>query len=406
MFTDSVLFVNAMTFLSINAMITYFLNSLGASTFQIGLANALVSVGSFMSQPYFANKVMNLPFKLHSFIKYLFIQRVFFLVFVMTIPLLATRNPEAMIILFLICWTVFNFFVGCYGPFYMSLFAKMVAVQQRGKLKGFSGGFGNLLALGSAYAAGVILKDVPYPYNYTAIFAAGVLILMADAVVFAVMKEESDQVTPLNMKYFQYFKNIPELIRENKRFKTLVLAFSFILVSQVSLAYYALYAIRVYHIPPSDVAVFTAITGLINIGGSVMVGVLADKYSHRLILLISSLCAAAAGFLVLGVHHIAAVYAAFALTTLCLCGYNLSSGIVIIENVSHEKLPMCISVNALITLIISAVVTLGSSFLIDAFSFGSVFLISAIAGLIGFASLFYGFRKKGVQAPADLSHHA
>lgn len=112
MFTDIILFMNAMTFLSVNAVITYFLAHLGASTFEIGLVNALVSIGSFVTQPIFAKKVMNLPHKLHAFAKILFIQRLFFLAFVLTIPFIAESHPRIMVALFLLCWAVFSLFVG------------------------------------------------------------------------------------------------------------------------------------------------------------------------------------------------------------------------------------------------------------------------------------------------------
>lgn len=388
MFTDTVLFVNAMTFLSINAVITYFLSNLGATTFEIGLANALVSIGAFITQPIFAKIVMNLSYKLKTFVKILFIQRVFFLLFILTIPMIAESHPRFMVVLFLICWAIFSCFVGSYGPFYLSLFAKMIAEQKRGRLRGYSAGIGNLLALGSAYLIGIILQDVKFPYNYTVIFALGVLLLLLDVLTFALMKETPDQVTKIDFNYFQYFKSIPAIFRENKKFKRIVLGFSFMVMSQVSLAYYALYAVRVYDITPAQIALFTAITGLINIIGSILFGILADKYSHRFILLISSSLGGLAGFIVIGIEQLWAVYAAFALTTLCLSGYNLSSGILIIENVQREKLPMYISMNTMITLVVSSVVTVGSSFLADYLSFGSVFVIAGVSGWIGCLALY------------------
>ncbi len=397
MFTDTVLFINAMTFLSVNAVITYFLANLGASTFEIGLANALVSIGAFISQPIFAEKVMNLSYKLKTFVKILFIQRIFFLAFVMTIPLFSESHPQLMVVLFLICWAIFNVFVGSYNPFYMSLFAKMIAEQHMGRLRGYSGGFGNLLALGSAYATGVILRDVQFPYNYTIIFALGVIFLLLDVLNFSLMKEKPDQVTKISMNYFQYFRSIPALLREDSRFKRMVIGFSFMVVSQVSLAYYVLYAVRAFDAQASQVALFTALTGVINIIGSVLFGILADKYGHRFILLISSACGGAAGFLVFGVEQLWAVFAAFALTNLSLSGYNLSSGILIIENVQREKLPMCVSVNAMITLVVSSVVTMGSSFLVDWISFQSVFLVAGAAGWLGCAAL-YSRQTKAVSS--------
>jgi len=120
-FIDTVLFINAMTYLSVTAVITYFLNTLGASTFQISLASILVSVGTFISQPIFAKKAAGLTIKLKSFLRILSIQRIFFLFFVMTIPMLVSAGYYLAIMAFLICWGIFSFFVGSYTPFYMAL---------------------------------------------------------------------------------------------------------------------------------------------------------------------------------------------------------------------------------------------------------------------------------------------
>ncbi|KIL38969.1 hypothetical protein SD70_23290 [Gordoniibacillus kamchatkensis] len=233
LFMDTVLFVNAMTFLSVNAVITYFLATLGADTFEIGLVNALVSIGSFVSQPFFAKKVMNLSHKAKTFVKILFIQRIIFLAFVLTIPLIAESHPKLMVVLFLVCWAVFNLFVGSYGPFFMSLFAKFVAERARGRLRGFSNGAGSFLALGSSALCGVILSEVPYPYNYTLIFAIGVVLLLLDVLTFVLMKEiEPDAVTKVDFNYFQYFKAIPAMFREFKAYGRTVIGFSFTVAAQ------------------------------------------------------------------------------------------------------------------------------------------------------------------------------
>jgi MFS family permease len=382
-FNGSILFTNAMTFLSINAVITYFLAELGASTFEIGLANALVSIGAVLSTPIFAKIVMNLSYKVKPFTRILLTQRVFFLVFVMCIPLFAESQPRLMVILFLICWSIFSLFIGSYSPFYMSLFAKMIAVHRRGRLRGYSGGTANLIALGTAFLTGVLLKEIPFPYNYTIIFAMGVLLLIAEAYNYSLMREQPDQVTPVEMKYIEYYKSIPVMFRENPAFLRLVVGFSFLMISQVSLAYYALYAVRSFDINGQQVALFTAVTGFVNVIGNIVFGILADKFGHRVVVLLSAMFGAAAGFLAFGVPQLWAVYVAFGLTNLCMSAFYLSSGILIIDLVSKEKLPMYISMNSMLTLMVSSLVTVGSSFLVDAISFGAVFVIAGFAGVFG-----------------------
>ncbi|WP_165971891.1 MFS transporter [Paenibacillus piri] len=404
LFSDAVLFTNAMTFLSVNAVITYYLSYLGASTFEIGLANSLVSIGAFVSQPIFAKKVMNLSSKQKPFVGILLLQRLLFLLFVLTIPLYAVSHPQVAVVLFLAGWAVFSFFIGAYSPFYMSLFAKMVSDQKRGRLKGYSGGIGNLLALGSAYGIAFVLEHVAFPYNYTLLFSIGIAFLLLDVLVFALMREEPDQVTKFEINYLQYFKAIPAVFSSNPRFGSIVAAFSFMVISHVSLAYYALYAIRSFHAAGPQIALFTAITGVINIVGNVVFGLLSDKLGHRWILVISAACGCLAGLLAVLIPQLWVVYVAFALSSLGLCGYNLSSGIFIIDNVQREKLPMYVSVNILFTLVVSSAITVGGSFLVEYLSFYTVFGIAGLSGLISGWVLYRldAKRRQSVRKPGRL----
>ncbi|TBL79028.1 MFS transporter [Paenibacillus thalictri] len=384
-FMDTVLFVNAMTFLSVNAIITYFLANLQADTFEIGLVNALVSIGSFISQPLFAKLVMNLSHKAKMFAKILFIQRISFLLVVAAVPLFAESRPQLMVLVFLIGWAIFNLFVGSYNIFYMSLFAKLVTPNARGRLRGFSSGAGSVFALGSAALCGVLLTKVPFPYNYTVIFAAGVALLLLDVLMFRLMKEhEADEVAKVNFNYFQYFKAVPLMFREFPQYKRTVAGFAFIVASHSALAYYTLYAVRTFEAGSTTIALFTAITGLANIAGSVIFGIMADRIGHRHVLMAAAIAGGLGSLLIVSFHGLWSVYAAFALTNICIIGYNLSGSVFILEQIPRSRLPMAISINSMFSLCTSSVVLIGSSWVADYLSFQAVFLFTGLCGIAGF----------------------
>jgi MFS family permease len=382
MFLDKIFFINAMAFISINSVIPYFLDNLGASTFEISLASVLAALGTLITQPIFAKLAMKLPYKLKTLVKILFLQRVLFLIFVISIPFVASKSPILMIVLFLLCWGMFNLFVGCYGPFYMSIMPKLISNEQRGRLLGFGNAFGSIIAIGSSVLIGVLLDKVVYPYNYTIIFTIGVIILFVDVFVFHFMVNEApDEVAKSDLGYFQYFKYIPKVLKGNKKFFQVVIGNSFFTVATMVLAYYTLYAIRNYNIGAAEIAIFNGIAMLVNIFGNILLGIIADKLGHRLSLQYSAFFGLSAGVVVLAINSITAVYIAFALTSLCACGYQLSSWIFIIEHSPKEELPIYISINSMITLIISSIVLTISGIVIDRFSFQPVFVLTLITGL-------------------------
>lgn len=391
MFSDNMLFTNAMTFISVNAVIAYFLNTLGASTLQISLASALVSLGAFLSQPIFVKLAMERSYKIKIFAKILYAQRIFFLIFILTIPYFAKTNPHFTITLFLICWGIFNLFTGSYSPMYSSLLAKMIPHRQRGRMLGLAGGLGNIIALGASFAIGLILKNLPYPYNYTLIFLIGIFILLLDVVVFQLMKEPPDVVTGKYVSYFKHIRGIPKYLKSNINIKKIIIGNSFIVISNVALGYYVIYAIRTYGARAEEVALFTGLAVITNVFGSTVFGFLADKYGHKLILQGAALFSMMAGIVILSIHVMFAVYFAFALSTLCSSAFNLSSNVLIIHNSPKDQIPVYISANSMITLILYSTVMIASGYVIDKLSFTPIFVIISIAGFL--ALLVFKFAK-------------
>lgn len=382
LFLDKIFFINAMAFLSINTVITYFLNELGANTFVISLATILASLGILMTQPIFAKLAMKLPLKIKIFFKILLVQRLLFLIFVLFIPFIAAKSDTIMVVMFLIFWTTFNLFVGSYGPFFMSIMPKLISREQRGRMAGYGLATGSLIAIGSAILIGKLLSQVIYPYNYTLIFGIGIFILFIDALLFHFMETETpDPITNQNFGYLQYFKYVPQVLRTNKKFTTIVMGSCFFVISNISLTYYGLFAIKTYHAGAKEIAIFTGITMAINVLANLILGILGDKKGHGLVLQLSALSGVVAGIIVLTTHSLFAVYVAFALSAFSMCGYQLSSGMLIIESVPKEELPLYISVNTIISLILSSIVMLISSVIIDQVSFKPVFILTFLCGI-------------------------
>jgi len=390
LFLDTILFVNGMAFISINAVIPYFLNELGANTFEISLAGALVSIGSFITQPIFAQLAMNLPVKNKIFAVILTLQRFIFMVYAIIMPYLVQINFQVTIVSFLIFWGIFNMFVGSYSPFFNSILAKTIAGNQRGRLIGYSGAVGNILAFGAAILVGVILKNVSFPYNYAWVFGIGAFLLLLDAWDFIPIKELPDTaVQKKKLSYWNYIKNMPKILRQYPRVAKSVYANGFIVVSNIALNYYTLYAIRKYEIDPAQVAVFTAIGVIFNTLGNAGLGIIADRYGHRHVLQCVAIFGVLAAIIVLGVQNLYAVYVAFALSSLAVSGYNISCSMHVIQNSPGDQIPIYVSINTMITLLVSSAVTMLTGVLIDRVSFVPLFILTGLSAAGGFLQLHF-----------------
>ncbi|MFN3699845.1 MAG: hypothetical protein ACK4SU_06555, partial [Dictyoglomus sp.] len=134
-FIDPALFINGMIFLNINTVIPYFLLSLSATTFHISFDNFLLTLGSFLPSIFVAKYVQNLKVKTKIFAKLLFIQRINFLLFALSIPFLLRNFGNIFTVyLFLFFYGLFNMFVGTYGPFSFRILNKIIPSDERGKI--------------------------------------------------------------------------------------------------------------------------------------------------------------------------------------------------------------------------------------------------------------------------------
>ncbi len=381
-----------MTFLSVTVVIPYFLSGLGASTFEISLAIALPSIGTFITQPVFARKAMSLNRMVGTFCKLLIIQRVIFLAFIFSLPLFKSADPRITIILFLICWGVFNLFTGCYIPFHTSIFSKMVPPSQRGRILGYGGATANLIALASSYAVSVLLKNLAYPMNYTLIFLAGNILLFGNVYALSRLDEPSDEKPAEVMNYFKYAAMFKEILTRDRKFTLMVTAYSFISISVISLSFYTVYAVRNYQMGANAVGLFSAITVAAVTLGNLLFGTMGDRYGHRAVLQASAVCGMAASAAVIGVTGIQGVYISIVLSNLCYIGFGISNRVYIIENCSQDKLPVYLSINNMLTMVVTAVMTIAASFVIDKASFGALFAICGVAALFALV-IFTGLKK-------------
>lgn len=392
-FMDTVIFTNAMTFLSITAVIPYFLIKLGANNVDISIANVLTSMGTLIPQIFIARWVSGMRYKSKMFTGVLVVQRVFFLIYIFTIPYFATHYPSTAVVMFLICWGVFSFFVGSYSPFYYGVMTKVIPYDKRGKLLGYAYSFGNISALLSSYILNVILNKFKFPMNYTYALGLGTVLLLLDAFVFFLIKEPPDEIISHGESVLKFFGEIPKVLKEDKRFRDAVLSFICIVITNISLSYYAVYATRNFNAKPSDIAIFTAIGIAAGVVMYIALGHISARIGHRMVLVMASVFGILAAANILLVHSILGAFVSYGLSTVCLSGYTLSSGILVSKFATQDKMSFYIAIFNTMTQLVSAVVFMISGPLIDKFGFSSIFIICLIFAIIALCQLLFKVKE-------------
>ena len=391
-FADNTAFQPAMTLISITAVIPFFLEQLGASTMQTAMAASITFICSFVSQPFFGSIASHSKKLNKTFGNILLLQRVIFLAFILSMPLFS-GNHALLVWLFLFFWGVFNIFVGSYSVFFTPLMLKLLPPNRRGLIRGLGFALGSALGVGMASLIPAILRSVSFPGNYTLVFSLGIVFLLIDVILFFLMREHEDIEPRIPMGIIQYLKGIPVSIMENARFRAMILTCMFLITANSLLAYYALYAIRVFQASESHIAALAALAVISNAAGQVCFGFIIDRRGPKTTSIIAAILVISAGLLALSTNSLNLFFAAWILANLANSSTEMTVAMFLGEVSPPPKLPLYVGVNTTISLALSSAVLLLLAPVLEHVGFKLLFVAIFACGSLSLAFNLFVLRK-------------
>jgi len=373
-FVDGISFMPSMALISITAVIPFFLDQLGATTFQIGLATAMTLICALLTQPFFGFLASRSKIMHRTFAKILLLQRVIFIAFILSIPLFSGNNP-ALIIIFLAAWCVFNLFVGSYTVFHTPLVIRLLPPNKRGTIRGIGFAIGSFLGVGMAALIPLILGRIAFPYNYMVIFLLGSFFLIVNAIVFFFLRQSDEQkpVEPLSLP--QYLKNMPVTIKESPAFRAMILTSLFLVVANSMLPFYMLYAIREFSVTEMHLAILAGLQIFTAAIAHITFGQIVDRFGPRIVGLIVAILILSGGILALTTNTLYLFFVVWVLANIGNNGSMTAISLLLGEVSPSEKLPLYVGVHFTISMAVSAVIVLVLSPVLENLGFVPLFMI-------------------------------
>ena len=379
-FIDGVSFMPSMALISITAVIPYFLDQLGASTFQLSLATSMTLICVFLTQPVFGHIASHSAAMHKTFGKILLIQRFIFLVFILLIPVFSGNNTT-LINLFLSFWCVFNLFIGSYTVFHTPLVIRLLPPDKRGTVRGVGFSIGSLLGVGMSALIPAILGYFAFPYNYMAIFSLGLFFLFINAIIFFFMRQAKDSEPNEPMSLPQYIKKMPSSIKENPAFRSMILTCIFLAVANSILPFYTLYAIRVFSATEAHIAILAGLAIMSGAIAHTVLGYVVDKFGPRIVAVIVACLLITASTLALTTGSLTLLFVIWVLANIGNNGTMIAIQLLIGEVSPTAKLPLYVGVYSSISTALAAVIVLLLAPLLEGLGFTTLFVIVLTCGL-------------------------
>ncbi len=394
---DGALYAFGMSFVALNTVLPVLVEKIGGSNIAIGLITVVWTLGFNFPQIFVANYVQKYEPKKRLMLATSIGQRIPWLLLGLICFFLIGRvtGPVGLVLFFVLFGTAA---IG--GSInltaWFSFVMRITPVRLRGRLFAARGVSGAILGVLGGFLVEIILSSVSYPDNFGILFLTAFLCMMLSYLSLSTLHEGKPRPTVPGVNYSKFFKDLPRILAREKNFRNFMIWDSLLMASTMAGAFYIVHAIKEFSLSYWYAGTFTVVNMVSMIAGDLLFGFLADRFGHKVNLLLAGLFAFAAAVLAILAPSVQVYFLVFVFWTF-MTGLNGVSRLPVIAEISPEhELPTHI---ALANMIDSPFALTGilAGFIANVGGYNFVFGIAALFAILSVAWLFFMFdepRKK------------
>lgn len=297
-------------------------------------------------------------------------------------------STQFSVLLFLSLLFILAMFGGFGGLPWFQVYTKTVPVKLRGRLLAVRSLIGSLCGAIGGYSVSVIIAALKFPLDFSVLFFCAFIFTMISNYALSKINEVSvNEISFEAPKRFFLFAEAKRILTINKPFRNYLFADGFILMSMTATAFYSVYAIEKFHLPPAYAGTFTVIYMLGGVFSNIIFGYIGDTFGHKINLLILLVCSAGAAMMAILSPNIL-LYAIVYILVACTYSILLISRMPLVaEMCSESERPMYVGI---INTLTAPTVFIGVVYglIVEAVGYISIFFITIAISLIGFYLLY------------------
>lgn len=373
-----------MSFASQATVLPAFAAHLGASNIVIGAIPAVLTLGWFLPSLFVAPHTESLPRKLPFVLRYTVWERVPLVALALVAFFVAEPAPGLALGVFLLLLMLMTGVGGALMPAWMDLVGRAIPTRVRGRFFAVANLLASAGGLLGSFLTAYVLATVSAPASYGLCFLTGALFLGLSYVSLASTREPPAPGPAPAVSLGAYIRGIPALLRRDANLTWFLVARTFGIAGAMANGFYTVYALRRYEAAEWQVGVFTTLLMVGQMAGNVVLGGLADRAGHRLVLVVGVAVLAAGNALALASHSLDAFSLVFALVGVHFAAIHISSRTILLELAGADaERPTYIGLGNTALAPATFLAPLAAGVMADTLGFESVFATAAVCALIG-----------------------
>jgi MFS family permease len=280
------MFIFAEALMSLDTVLTWFVQQLGGSNFLIGLVGPMRDAGWFLPQLFVSHPLQRRPYKLPLYRRAAAVRIVVWLVWTVATFVLAANFP-ALLLVFFVAFAVNSLASGFAGLPFMEVVAKTIPPRRRGTYFGSRIFAGSLLGLVASVLVAVMLSEqnsLPFPQNVGILFIISWVAAMIGLTAFGLVKEPPSDVRDDGATFTAHLQRAARLPKHNRNLRYLLIARVVILLSYVAGPFYSIFSINVLHAPASIIGVYVGVRTIVALATNPVWSWLSDRHGNKLVM--------------------------------------------------------------------------------------------------------------------------
>jgi MFS family permease len=379
---DGAFFGFALGFASFVTVLPLFVSTMTNSAILIGLIPAIPSVGWQLPQLFTARQVTRLSRYKPTVILMTIHERLPFLglaIVAWFLPVL--RRDTALWLTFgLLTWQ------GLGGGFtataWQSMIGKIIPAKHRGIFFGSQAAAANLFASGSAVLAGILLERLDSPLDLTICFLLASVSMAVSWVFLAKTREPDRPPVDTNENRSDFWSSVGAILQRDVNFRWFLVARLLSPMATVAFAFYTIYAVRHHGMSESTAGLVTAVYAVTQTAANPIMGWVGDRWSHRAVIEIGALAAAASASLAWWAPDMTWFYLVFILAGIANIGFWAIGLALTLEFGTEAERPAYIGLANTLVAPSAILAPLVGGWLADSAGYPAAFLASAASGLL------------------------
>ena len=360
--------VNAPTF------VPAYLHLLSGSDIVVGLGLALQQAGGVLSAIIGATQIEHRKYVLKVSMVLGALMRLQILGLALSGWLLSGRALLIAVLFFLFMLGLFS---GPQNVVFQFLLAKVIPIQWRGRLQGLRNMFGGLVAAVLAYWAGhTLIGEHELGNGYSATFLAAFALTSMGLILLGVLIREPEPPSlRAPMRMADRFREFPALLRGDPDFFFFMIARSFAVAGRVASPFYIIYAARHIALTGQTIGLLTFGFLIASTVSNLLWGPLADRYGFRASFVGALSLWVAATILLMSVHLVWPIFAAFFGLGAAAAGYQISSQNIVLEFGHRDDMAMRLAMSNTAESTMSTIGPLAGGVIAASFGYAAAWLL-------------------------------